>query len=84
MTDSLAPAPVLRPKLATWLFERGIKPAVAARTLGVGREQARRYCLPFGDPLRAIPRQDVIQRVVDWTRGEVTPADFYAPPGFGA
>jgi hypothetical protein len=71
------PQPVERPKLAAWMFDRNLKARHAAPTLGCGAEQVRRYCLPFGDPKRVIPPAPVMERIVDWTRGEVTAPDFY-------
>ena len=81
--DTAAFRTITRPKLALWMFQRGLLPKHAAPELGVGREQVRRYCLPFGDPLRAIPTEGVMERIVAWTRGEITPADFYPPKLFG-
>lgn len=69
-----------RPKLAQWMFERGLKPADAEREIGVGRERLRRMCLPFGDPNRIKHvKEDVLTRIIEWTRGEVTAVDFIAP-----
>lgn len=76
-----APDVVQRPKLAVWMFARGLRMPAAARTLGVSTEQVRRWCAAFDDPIRRIPRPEMMRRIVDWTGGEVTPADFYPEAG---
>lgn len=70
-----------RPKLATWLFERGLTPKtpIVGERLGVSYESVRRYCLPFDAPGRVVPPRDVLERIVAWTEGEVTVEDFYEP-----
>lgn len=78
MSD-IAPEPVARPKLARWMFERGLKPRHATGPLRIGELSVRRYCKPFGDPERRIPDEQTMARIVAWTAGEVTPADFYPP-----
>lgn len=74
------PAPVRRPRLALWLFERNLRLKDAEGPLGVGLEQVRRYCLPFGHNLRSVPTAKVMARIVAWTDGQVGPADFYDMP----
>lgn len=69
----------MRPKLARWMFERDLRLKDAVGPLGVGMEQVRRYCLPFGDPLRAVPSPKAMQRIIAWTAGEVTADDFFEP-----
>ncbi|MDR3513752.1 MAG: hypothetical protein P4L73_19115 [Caulobacteraceae bacterium] len=71
--------PITRPKLARWLFERGLKRRDAAAPLGVTPQAVGRYIRPFGDPLRQVPGLEVMERVVAWTGGEIRPADFYPP-----
>lgn len=68
-----------RPKLALWMFERDLKLQDAEAALGVSAETVRRYCLPFGNPARRVPRPSVIDRIILWTSGAIGPADFYAP-----
>jgi hypothetical protein len=68
-----------KPKLAQWLFDRDVKPPAAAAKLGVSPMQVRRYLLPFHDPRRQIPGEEVLRAIVEWTAGEVTVADFYPP-----
>lgn len=74
-----ASQPRAKPKLAQWLFDRDVKPPAAAVKLGVSPTQVRRYLLPFGDPRRQVPGEDVLKKIVEWTAGEVTVADFYPP-----
>ena len=73
------PQIVPRPKLALWMFLRGLKLKDAVGPLGVQAEQVRRYCLPFGDALRAVPPPAVMRKIQVWTQGEVGPSDFYEP-----
>lgn len=75
------PRIIPRPKLALWMFLRGLKLRDATQPLGVQAEQVRRYCLPFGDPLRVVPPAAVMTKIVQWTAGEVGPADFYESVG---
>lgn len=72
---------VERPALAHWMWERGFKPRHAEQFLKVSKQSIRRYCMPFGNAERRIPSEDVMGRIVAWTNGAVTPADFY-PPAF--
>ncbi|HZV85888.1 MAG TPA: hypothetical protein VFF48_12960 [Brevundimonas sp.] len=71
------PAPLERPRFATWLHARGLVPADVAGICGVGREQVRRYCLPFSDSMNVTPPRHVIEAVFDYTGGEITAADWY-------
>ena len=66
-----------RPKLRRWRRANDHSVETAAVQLGVSAVQIRRYELPFDDTKRQIPRQEVLERIHAWTRGEVTPADFY-------
>lgn len=72
-----APPPVERPRLAIWLHERGLVYGDITSICGVGREQIRRYCLPFGDPMHVTPPRGVIESVHAYTNGEIGPADWY-------
>lgn len=71
------PAPIARPKLAAWLFERGISNAAAAKVLNTSEQSVTNWCKPFGDPERAVPREAALERIVEWTEGSVTAGDFY-------
>ncbi len=68
-----------RPGLAHWMWERGLKPRHAEAQLGVSKQSVRRYCMPFGSVERRVPPEDVLERIVAWTKGAVTAADFYPP-----
>ncbi|HEX7887290.1 MAG TPA: hypothetical protein VF474_15035 [Phenylobacterium sp.] len=74
-----APAPLNRPKLARFLWDRDLGYAAAGEHLGRSGEWVRLVCLPFDDPRRRIPDADDMARIHAWTLGEVTPADFYRP-----
>lgn len=78
------PATRPRPKLARWLLERRISSTAAGTRIGVSREMVRRYCLPFDDPAQAVPGPGPLARIVEWTAGEITAADFYPPHLNGA
>lgn len=71
------PAPLERPKLATFLFERDITTAAAAAALGRTREWLRLILLPFNDPRRRIPDAQDLEKIHVWTKGAITPSDFY-------
>lgn len=74
-----APEPVSRPRLARFIWERGLTLKEAARPLGCSYEQLRLICLPFGHVDRRVPRDALLARIVNWTGGEITAADFYPP-----
>lgn len=65
-----------RPKLAQWMFDRGLVPADLSASLQVSSETIRRYCLPIGHPERRRPHGAVMRRIVNLTSGEVQPPDF--------
>lgn len=72
------PLPILeRPKLAQWMWLRGLRAKDGADALDCGVELVRRLCLPFGDPLRRIPSERMMLQIQAWTDGDVGPADFY-------
>lgn len=73
------PQPQLRPALALWLWERGISDVEAAEVLKCHPASVRRYCKPFGHAERRVPDPDVMMRIGEWTRGEITLAHFYPP-----
>lgn len=77
MTD--APAPIQKPKLAHWMFERNISNIDAAAHLGCSRQTILNITQPFGSPTRTVPHEALLARIVRWTQGEVTAADFYPP-----
>lgn len=72
-----APQPLERPALAAWLHARGLVPGDVAPVCGVGREQVRRYCLPFEDPMNVTPSRAVIEALFDYTDGDIGPADWF-------
>lgn len=68
-----------RPKLASWIANEKLTLVAVGAVIGVGPQQVRHYCRRWDDPKRQIPRQDVLERIVQWTGGAVTAADFYPP-----
>lgn len=66
-----------KPKLARWMFERGISAQSAASELGCSTQTVRNITRPFGDPRRTVPHEDLMGRIVGWTKGEIVAGDFY-------
>jgi hypothetical protein len=73
------PAPLNRPKLARYLWDRDLTFQAAGAALGRTKEWVRLVCLPFDDVRRRIPDQADMAKIHAWTQGEVMPADFYPP-----
>lgn len=71
------PSPIARPKLASWLFERGISNAAAAAALECSEQTILNMCKPFGENSRTVPREALLEKIVAWTEGAVTAVDFY-------
>lgn len=76
-SKSKAPPPLERPALAGWLQARRLVPGDVAHVCGVGREQVRRYCLPFEDPMNVMPSRAVIEALFDYTDGEIGPDSWF-------
>ena len=74
-----SPTVIDRPPFSRWLFDRDVKISDAAAKLGVSTEQVRRYTRPFGDVRRQIPTEKILEKIVAYTDGAVTAADFYPP-----
>lgn len=77
MKPNAKPLPL--PKLAIWLFSRGIRLKAAGGLFGCSAEAVRRYTLPFGDPDRRTPPADTLEKIEAETAGEITAADFDPP-----
>ena len=73
------PKPLNRPKLAEYLWRRDIAGPAAAAALGRTRQWLALVLLPFDDPRRRVPDLGDLERIHEWTEGEITPADFYPP-----
>ena len=73
------PKIVPRPAIAAWLWQRHLYLKDAADLFGCSPEHVRRICLPFGDPGRRVPTEQLMASIIDKTNGEITPADFYPP-----
>lgn len=71
------PSPLIRPRLAKFLWERDISFREAGKALDRTGEWVRLICLPFDDPRRRIPDLQDMERIFAWTGGEVTAGDFY-------
>lgn len=74
------PDPILRPKLAHFMWARGLRLKDLEAPTGRSHEYIRRVCLPFSDPARTVPDDEFIGRVEAYTAGEVSKADFEATP----
>ena len=59
-------------KLAHYLSKENISTAAFAEKIGVSVQSVHRY---IGD--ERVPHRDVMQRIVEHTRGEVQPNDFF-------
>lgn len=77
--ETVAPEPANRPKLWRYYRERGLTPAEVGVVFERSDEWVRLVCLPFDDPKRRIPAQADVERAFEWSRGEITPADWYPP-----
>jgi hypothetical protein len=73
------PDPVLKPKLAGWMFDRNITVTSAAGELKCSKQTISNITQPFASASRTVPHQDLLERIVAWTGGEVTAGDFYPP-----
>lgn len=73
------PSPVPRPAFAFWLWDRDIPLREAAVELECSYEQVRIICLPFSDKGRRVPSEALLERIVEWTGGQITAVDFYPP-----
>ena len=75
MSDMRAPRP--RPKMAMWLWERGLSAADLGRQTNSTRQSASNWLRPFDDPRRVVPSEEVIGICVVLTSGAVTAGDWY-------
>lgn len=73
------PPPRSRPAFAQFLWDRGISHRDAAAALDRSHEYVRRICLPFDDPNRRVPDDETLERIGEYTRGEITKRDFEEP-----
>lgn len=79
-SDSLRPrAPIHRPALARWVWDRGYTWKEAGELFGCSGEAVRLWCQPFDDTNRRQPEAIWINRIVARTDGAITAADFYPP-----
>lgn len=81
---SLLPAPPPldwsdRPPFAEFIARRDVSYVAVGAVIGVGPQQVRHYCRRWDDAKRQIPRQDVLERIVAWTQGEIGAESFYPP-----
>ncbi len=75
----VAPPVIGRPKLAAFMFERGLSIDDIAPVIGHSREYVRQIILPWDHPLRREPKLSVIEILATWSVGEITAADWVAP-----
>lgn len=60
-------------KLKDYIDEHGLSYSFVGKAIGVSTEAARRYA--NGE---RIPQPEIMQKIVDYTGGTVTPNDFYS------
>lgn len=77
--EQTPPSASRRPKLWRYYRDRSLTAQQVGDAFGRTREWVRRVTLPFDDPRRQVPSPDDIARAFDWSGGEITPADWYAP-----
>lgn len=85
-TAQMTDQPLLRPrpKMDRWLRDHGLGTRHLSERWGISPQGASRYLLPFGDKRRIVPAEDKIADALEWTRGEVTAADWYPAQLSGA
>lgn len=71
------PPEVGRNKFDEWCWRRGLELKPLAEALGCSIETVRKIRLPFSDAGRRVPRQQLVERIVAYTNGEIVAADFY-------
>jgi hypothetical protein len=79
-----APLPIGRCPLDRFCWERDLKLQDLAAAWGCSHEHARKICLPFRHPDRRPPSPELIERIFDWSGGEIRSADHYPPRLAGA
>jgi hypothetical protein len=67
----IAPPTVARPELARWIWERDLTLREAAELFSCSPEQVRLMCLPFSDPRRRAPDDELRERITEVTGGEI-------------
>jgi hypothetical protein len=78
------PAEIGRNKFDEWCWKRGLELKPLDAELGCSTETVRRIRLPFSDPGRRVPCDELMARIVEYTGREIGPADFYPPHLRGA
>lgn len=73
------PAEVGRNKFDEWCWKRNLELKPVAEAIGCSIETVRKIRLPFSDAKRRVPGKELAERIVAFTDGAVTPADFYPP-----
>lgn len=61
-------------KLSDFIKKKNLRVSEVARQLGIPYEYVRRYLLG------TIPSRKKMNRIVEWSCGEVSPNDFYEEP----
>lgn len=68
-----------RPKLWRYYRDRGLTRVQVSEVCDRTPEWVRLICLPFDDPKRRVPSPDDVQRLWEWSDGEISPSDWYPP-----
>ena len=64
--------------LEEWRVSRGLSYGLLAKRLGASHASVvRRWCQPFGSKQKMIPNMDYMLRIIEESKGEVQPNDFY-------
>ena len=73
------PIPAIRPRprLARWLFDRGLEFRDGGDYFGCSHETLRLVCLPFDDPKRRVPNKELMSAIYAGTAGEITAIHFF-------
>jgi len=70
------PPPRQKPAFAQFLWDRRVSYREASKALKRSHEYVRRICLPFGDPNRRVPDDEVLARIATYTGGSISKLDF--------
>lgn len=72
-----APKEIERNRFDEWCWRRGIDLRQAAEALDCSIEQVRLIRMPFSDDRRRVPAKSLMERIVAYTEGAISVADFY-------
>lgn len=76
--QSAAPR-TLRPLLHYWLVDRDITGTALAEFCGVTSVEVSQWRQPWDSPRRRKPTDAKLAKIIEFTRGQISAADFYPP-----